>query len=144
MQTVQVVHRRPLFIPFRLRCFLALAWLAHNTFRRSPGPKIVPPFMRRRACFTLQGAGLIRSGAVGNPKGLALRLRVKIVPPFMRRRACFTLQGAGLIRSGAVGNPKGLALRLRVKIVPPFILWRCFTCFRTMGSNRRDDVCING
>ena len=50
-------------------------------------PKIVPPFMRRKACFILQGAGLILSVAVGNPKGL-WRLRVdvpKIVPPFILR-----------------------------------------------------------
>ena len=117
-------------------CFLALAWLAHNTFRRSPGPKIVPPFIRRRACFTLQGAGLIRSVADGNPKGLdCLRVDLpKIVPPFMRRKACFTLQGAGLIRSVADGNPKGLVC-LRVdlpKIVPPFMRRRA--CFTLQGS----------
>ena len=60
-------------------CFLALAWLAHNTFLRSP------PFMRRRACFTLQGSGLIRVVADGNPKGLfCLRVDLpKIVPPFI-------------------------------------------------------------
>ena len=69
-------------------CFLALAWLAHNTFLRSPLPKIVPPFIRRRTCFTLQGSGLIRCDADGNPKGL-LYMRVdlpKIVPPFIWRR----------------------------------------------------------
>ena len=81
-------------------CFLALAWLAHDTFLRSP------PFIRRRACFTLQGSGLIRVDVEGNPKGL-FRLR-------------------------------------SLKIVPPFILLRCFKCFRTMGSNKRDDVCISG
>ena len=40
-------------------------------------------------------------------------------------------------------------MRMRVdlpKIVPPFILrrLRCFKCFRIMGSNRREDVCIKG
>ena len=68
MRSVHEVQRRLLFIP--CRCFLALAWLAHNTFLRSPGPKIVPPFIRRRACFTLQGSGLIRVDADGNLKGL--------------------------------------------------------------------------
>ena len=66
-------------------CFLALAWLAHNTFLRSPGPNSVPPFIRRRACFTLQGSGLIRVVAEGILQGL-LRMRVdlpKIVPPFI-------------------------------------------------------------
>ena len=81
-------------------CFLALTWLAHNTFLRSPGPNSVPPFIRRKACFTLQGSGLIRVDADGILKGLfCLRVDLpKIVPPFMRRRACFTLQGSGLIR----------------------------------------------
>ena len=71
-------------------CFLALACLAHNTFLRSRGPKIVPPFIRRRACFTLQGSGLIRGDADGNLKGL-LYMRVdlpKIVPPFILRCRC--------------------------------------------------------
>ena len=43
-----MVQRRPLFIPFRLRCLLAFAWLAHKTFPGSPMPKIVPPFIRCR------------------------------------------------------------------------------------------------
>ena len=117
-------------------CFLALAWLAHNTFRRSPGPNSVPPFIRRKACFTLQGAGLIRVDVDGNPQGLFC-LRVDwpiIVPPFIRRRACFTLHGAGLIRVDVDGNPQGLFC-LRVDwpiIVPPFIRRRA--CFTLQGS----------
>ena len=90
-------------LPPFIRCFLALAWLAHNTFLGSSGnprgfllhmrvdlPKIVPPFIRRRACSTLQGSGFTRYVADGNLKGL-LCMRVdlpKIVPPFILRRRC--------------------------------------------------------
>ena len=57
-------------------CFLALAWLAHNTFLRSPGPKIVPPFIRRRAMVLAHWLG--SSGyADGNLKGL-LCMRVDL------------------------------------------------------------------
>ena len=47
--------------PFILRCFLALAWLAHNTFLRSPGPNNLPkmpPFIVRRRvkCFRIRGS----------------------------------------------------------------------------------------
>ena len=54
--------------------------------------------MRRRACFTLQGSGLIRRDAYGNPKGLfCLRVDLpKIVPPFILRRCfkCFKIMGS--------------------------------------------------
>ena len=89
MRSVHVVQRRPLFIPFRLRCLLALAWLAHNTFLGSPIPKIVPPFIpcRRRAMVLAHWLGST-GYADGNLKGL-LCMRVdlpKIVPPFILRR----------------------------------------------------------
>ena len=125
-------------------CFLALAWLAHNTFRRSPLPNSVPPFIR---FFNQRSIMAFSWAAERTFMGSPMRMRVdvpKIVPPFMRRRACFTLQGSGLIRVDVEGNPKGLFRLRSLKIVPPFIWLRCFKCFRTMGSNRRDDVCING
>ena len=65
-----------------------------------------------------------------------------------RRRTISINQGLGFTRD-ADRNIKGLRICMRVdlpKIVPPFILrrLRCFKCFRIMGSNRREDVCIKG
>ena len=77
-----MVQRRPLFIPFRLRCLLAFAWLAHKTFPGSPMPKIVPPFIRCR----IQRVILAFSWAAERTfMGSPMRMRVdvpKIVPPF--------------------------------------------------------------
>ena len=93
-----------------MRYFLALAWLAHNTFLGSPGPKVMP----------------------------------KILPPFSR---CLSQRVILALSWSAVRTFMGSPLRMRVdvpKIVPPFIVRRRVKCFRIMGSNRREDVCING
>ena len=68
----------------------------------------------------------------------------KILPPFIRCRS----QGVLLALSWSAARTfMGSPMRIPVdvpKIVPPFIVRRRVKCFRIMGSNRREDVCING